>query len=185
MSRTLKTIAGSGGGGAFVAGDKFKLTPHVTPLKDDLDLLMLGLVARAVYAGGDWDNGVDASAAGDFDVLRAVPFEVDNASNQISGSTGLVCRITYYCRVSNAAITITPKIVYGTAITNLTNVATISGHAACSAIAADYSGTNQVQQVTFTLPSGVKLFKPRFTVAGTPAAGYQAYVFATRDLYVA
>ncbi len=189
MSRVLKRLAGGGGGGAFVSGDLFKLTPHVQPLKDDLDLLMLTTLCRNVYGGGSEAVGLDGSATGDADVLNWTPFVVDNTNNQLStfsdtnGAT-FVAQCRFLLRVTNVGITVTPKILYGTTITTVTTVATISGQATCSATNTDFSGTNQYQIVSVTLPTGVNLFKPVVTIGGTPAAGYMAFARAYWDIYV-
>lgn len=189
MSRVLKRLAGGGTGGAFVAGDHLYLTPHVQPLKDDLDLLMLTTLCRNVYGGGTDALGIDGSASGDVDLLNWTPFVLDNTANQVStfsdaNSATLVAQCRFLLRVSNAAINITPKILYGTTITAVTSVATISGTAACSAAAVDFSGSNQYQTVTFTIPSGVNIFKPQVTIAGTPASGYMVFARAYWDVYI-
>jgi len=189
MSRTLKRIAGSGASGAFAAGDLFKLTPHVQPLKDDLDLFMAGILCRNVFVGGSDSLGIPAESTGDVNLENWLPISIDNTLNQLSAfsdSNGgvLVCQMRFLVRVSNAGITVTPKIVYGTSIGGLSSVATISGAAACLATASDYSGTDQYQTVTLTLPSGANLLKPLLTIGGTPAAGYQVWGKVLYDCYV-
>lgn len=189
MSRVLKRLAGGGTGGAFISGDLFKLTPHVQPLKDDLDLLLLTTLCRNVFGGGSDAIGLDGSASGDVDLLDWTPFVVDNTSNQIStfsdanGAT-LVAQCRFLLRVTNAGITITPKILYGSTITTVTTVATISGAAACSATAVDFSGASQYQTVSITLPAGVTIFKPQVTIGGTPAAGYEVFARAYWDVFI-
>lgn len=189
MSRVIKRIAGSGSAGIFVAGDLFKLTAHVQPLKDDLDLLMLGVLGRNVFCGGSDSLGIPAEATGDVNLENWLPISIDNTSNQLSsfsdtnGAT-LVCRMRFMVRVSNAGITVTPKVVYGSSISAITSVATISGQAACLATASDYTGTDQYQTVTITLPSGANLMKPLLTIGGTPAAGYQVWAKVLYDCYV-
>lgn len=185
LTGVFSSFDGLGGSGDWLGNStEHVAAAHLKKLRDFQRMAASGAFARNQYVGGDWNAGVDASSAGDVDVLRAVPFVIDNTSSYLSGSSGLVVQIRYYVRVSNAGITVTPKIVYGTALTNLTNAATISGQAACSATNSDYSGTDQIQTVAFTLPAGVKMFKPRFTIGGTPAAGYQAWVFTVLDCYI-
>lgn len=189
MSRVIKRIAGSGAGGAFAAGDLFKLTAHVQPLKDDLDLLMLGVLGRNIFAGGSDSLGIPAEATGDVNLENWLPIGIDNTANQLSSfsdvnSGVLVCQMRFLVRVSNAGITVTPKVMYGTTISGLSSVATISGTSACSATASDYSGTGQYQAVAITLPSGANLLKPMLTIGGTPAAGYQVWGKVLYDCYI-
>lgn len=185
MSRVLKRLAGGGTAGAFVDGDQFKLTPHIKPLKDDLDLLLLGAIARNKYAGGMQAFAIDASANGTFDLSPWFPIEIDNQGSQLSGFTDansatLVVQFRFMVRVSNAGITVTPRVYDITAAA----AATTSGAAACSATNDDYSGTNQQQTLALTLPNAKHKFKPQITIAGTPAAGYQAWGVAVFDCYV-
>lgn len=189
MSRVIKRIAGSGSGGAFASGDLFKLTPHVQPLKDDLDLLMLGVLGRNMFCGGSDSIGIPAESTGDVNLEGWIPISIDNTSGQLTsfsdanGAT-LVVRMRFLVRVSNAGITVTPKIVYGTTIAGLSSVATISGQAACNATSDLYTGTNQYQTVLVTLPSGAYLLKPLLTIGGTPASGYQVWGKATYDCFI-
>lgn len=189
MARVIKRIAGSGSGGAFAAGDLFKLTPHVQPIKDDLDLLMLGVMGRNMFCGGSDTLGIPAESTGDVNLEGWVPISVDNTSNQLSSFTDangatLVVRMRYLVRVSNVGITVTPKIVYGTTIAGLSSVVTISGQAACFATSDLYTGTNQYQTVLITLPSGANLLKAVLTIGGTPAAGYQVWGKAVYDCFI-
>lgn len=185
MSRLWTRAIGTGSGGYFLAGtDHLKATTHLIPWQYDIELAGLGSFCRGEYAGGSWTRAIDASAAGDVDLIDAVPFTVDNTNSQLSGATNLICRVTYYVRVSDAAVSLTPKILYGATFAALTTAATISGQAACTATAGDYSGTNAIQTVVFTLPAGVKYFKASLTIGGTPAAGLYAYAYAVRDLYI-
>ena len=194
MSRVLKRFHGTGSGGAWTDGDKFKLTAGYTPLRDDVDLLLAAVVQRNVWLGGDEVNAKVAEATGDLVLVNWLPWLVDNTSAQISGFTDsppsgsaatLTAQIRFFLRVSNAAINITPKVWYGSSMGSISTVATISGTAACAATADDYSGTNQIQTVTLTIPSGVKYFKCGFTVAGVPASGYHAWARAVGDIFVA
>lgn len=189
MSRVIKRIAGSGASGAFAAGDLFKLTAHVQPLKDDLDLFMLGVLARNMFAGGSDSLGIPAESSGDVNIENWLPISIDNTANQLSAFSDvnggvLVCQMRFMVRVSNAGITVTPKVKYGTTISGLSSTATISGAAACLATANDYTGTDQYQTIAITLPSGANLLKPMLTVGGTPAAGYQVWGKVLYDCYV-
>ena len=162
---------------------------HWTPLRDLTDLLALGCFARNLYVGGSDVLGIPAEVTGDVELPGWFPFLIDNSNSQISGfsnSNGgtLVVQVRYFVRVSNGAITFTPKIVYGTSMSALSTTATISGQAACSATSSAYTGTDQVQTVAFTLPAGAKWFKALGTIGGTPAAGYQAFARAVHDLYI-
>lgn len=168
---------------------KMTETQHWTPLRDLTDLLATGAVQRNLFVGGSELVGIPAEATGDVTLYDFVPWSVDNTSAQISGFSTtnggtLVVQVRFMVRVSNAAINVTPKILYGSSMASIATTATISGAAACAATDSDYSGTNQIQTVTLTLPSGVKYFKPRLTVAGTPAAGYQVWGRAYYDAYV-
>lgn len=185
MSRVLKRLAGSGTAGAFASGDKFKLTTGFVPLKDDLDVLLLAALQRNVFAGGGHGVEIDASAAGTFDLPGWLPIEVDNSSNQLTGFTDangatLVVQFRFLVWVSNAAITVTPKVYDITAAA----AATTSGAAACSATSEDYSGTDQQQTLALTLPNAKHKFRPQLVVGGTPAAGYRARGLCLFDCYV-
>jgi hypothetical protein len=193
MSRTLKRFHGTGSGGAWIDGNYFKNTTHFTPLRDDVDLLLAASLHKNLFVGGSENVGIPAEATGDVTLYDWVPWLVDNTGSQLSGFTDsppsgsaatLVVQVRFLVRVSNAAINVTPKILYGPSMTSIPSTATISGTAACSATNSDYSGTNQIQTVTLTLPSGVNYFKAKLTVAGTAAAGYQVWGRAYADLYV-
>lgn len=188
MSRILSRLTGGGAGGIMADGDYLTLV-RGTAMKSNFDLLELGCLGRNVLAGGDLVTGIDASATGDVDLLNWTPLLLDNSASQFSGFTDansatLVIQFRFLLRVSNAAITITPKVRYGSTITTITTVATLATPAACSATASDFSGSNQYQTVTMTLPSGVQLYKPQITIAGTVAAGYQAWARAWFDMFV-
>lgn len=196
MSRVLTRLNGGGTAGVFAGGDRFtaeRITPaRMNATRDYLDLLGLGGIGnRNVLAGGDVASlGLDGSVSGDIDLLNWTPFVVDNTALQLSsfsdviGGATLVVQIRYLLRVSNAGLSLTPKILYGSTITTITTVATISGQTACVATATDFSGANQYQTVTVTLPSGVNIFKPQVTRGGTPAAGYQGFARAWWDCFI-
>jgi hypothetical protein len=193
MSRVLKRIHGSGAGGAWVDGDDFTLTAGFDPLRNVLDLMMAGSTFRNQFFGGSEITGISAEATGDVTLIDWVPLLIDNTSSQLSGFTDsppsgsaatFVCQVRFFVRVSNSAINVTPKILYGSSMTSFGSTATVSGTAACSAMDSDYSGTNQIQTVTVTLPAGARYFKPQLTIAGTPASGYQVWGRAYADLFV-
>lgn len=158
-----------------------------TPLKTITDLLALGVFQRNVYVGGGQEDGFSGEVTGTFDVTPWVPFGIDNRNtSQISsflntnGGT-LKAQWRFLVRVSNAAINVTPVIYDITAAGN----ATISGAAACAATSDDYSGSNQQQTITLTLPANVlHYFRPKITLAGAVASGYQYWVTAIADLFI-
>jgi hypothetical protein len=165
-------------------------TADWTPLRDLLILLAQGGLARNVYVGGSEVTGIVSEATGDKVLIDYVPLAIDNTDNRITGFDDdnggtLTVQVRMFLRVSNTAINITPKVWYGTTMGAITTVATISGTAACAATNSDYSGSNQIQTFTVTLPSGARYLKVGFTIAGTPASGYQAWARAYADYYVA
>lgn len=184
MSRVLKRILGQGVSGAWLDPDTFDLPTGYQPLKDNLELLMLGALQRNVYAGGGVTE-IDASATGTFDLPGWLPIEVDNTNNQLSGFTDpysavLTVRYRFLLWVSDATINITPKIYDITAAA----LATQSGAVACSATSQDYSGTNQQQTVVLTLPNASHSFKPQVTIAGTVTAGFTVRGIALYDCFI-
>jgi len=170
-------LSGSGAFSAFVANDPFGYE-MANNLRVDLNLLALGLFGRNQYGGGDDVTGILASTA--TDVLgQGDGFEIDNTSNQLSGSSGVVIRVRVRLRVENVGISVTPRVY------NVTDsaVATTSGAAACSAIATDFSGSNQQQTLSLTPASGKKKYKLQITPS---AATYQAWASGVLwDLYIA
>lgn len=189
MSRTLARIGGSGAGGLFAAGDLFTLTSDGNPLKVDLDMLMLGSLQQNIPVGGSRETGFEVSADGDIDIPECFPVSIDNSNDQFGGFTDangaiLVARFRFLVRVSDVAISATPKLRYGASFGTITSVGTISGEAACSAIDDDYSGTNQYQEVDVTLPTGIKLWKPQLTISGTGALPYTVWAKVVYDLFV-
>lgn len=190
MSRVAKRLSGSAAGGDFNIGiDRFKGTANIQPLKEQIDLIMLGSWCRDLPVGGSSIDGIDGSTSGDKFLLGARPVRIDNSNAQLSGFTDangatLVVNFIYFCRVSNAGISVTPKVVYGTSMSDLVTVATISGAFACTATGDDYTGSFQVQTVSLTLPSGAKWFLPICTIGGLPAEGYQAFVDVQHNRYI-
>jgi hypothetical protein len=189
MSRVLARLSGSGTAGAYADGDKFKLTTGFQRLKEQIDLLLAGAVQRNVYAGGSKSIGLSATATGDLRLSPVLPIEIDNTVDQISDFTDangatLVVRFRFAVRVSNAAITVTPKVWQGDTEGAITVAATISGTAACSATNSDYSGTDQLQTITLTLPTAAKFYECGVTIGGTPASGYEVWAQAMCDVFV-
>lgn len=188
---TLGRVTGSGTGGNWKTSAPYdKMTrARAQVLKDTIDLLLASSLPSNLFVGGSENLGVPATATGDKTLYEFVPWMADNRSNRLTGFTDangatLVVQVRFLLRVSNAAISITPKIWYGSTMDAITTAATYSGAAACSATNSDYSGTNQIQTVALTLPNGLKYFKAGFTIAGTPAADYQAFARAYYDAYV-
>lgn len=159
------------------------ITADWAPLRATLDALMNGVIQRNVFAGGTFE--IDASSSGNFDLPGWIPIQIDNTGNRISGfsdsgGAALVCRFRYLLYVSDAAVTVTPRIFDITA----NAAATISGAAACSATALDFSGSNQQQNISLTLPNADHVFKPQVTIGGTPAAGLVVKGIAVYDCYI-
>lgn len=188
MSRVLGLIRGPSGT-PFVEGEDF-LLPNGQTLQYLTELLAMGQLRMDVPVGGSIANGVAAEANGDYALTDWKPFTTKNAGGQLTGFTDafsavLKCQLRYRIRVSNVAINVTPKLWYGTAIDGITNVATISGQTACDDTDDDFGGSvDQYQTVAFTMPSGTKIWKAGFTVAGVPATGYRVYVDALLDIFI-
>ena len=162
---------------------------HWKPLRDLTDLLALGAIQRNLFIGGSEVNGIPATATGDVTLVEFVPWSVDNVSSQVSGFSNanggtLTVQVRFMVRVSNAAINVTPKVWYGSSMSAISSAATLTGAVSCAATNEDYSGTNQVQIVTLTLPAGLKYFKAGLTIAGTPAADYQVWGRGYYDCFI-
>ncbi len=173
----FEKLTGSGGSGAYVATDKWGYQT-ANRLRLDLNLLMLGIISRNQYGGGDDNIGILASSVTDV-LNQGDGFEIDNTSNQLSGSTGVVIQVRVRVRVENAGISVTPRVY------NVTDssVPTQSGAAACTATATDFSGSNQQQTISLTPVSGKKKYKVQITPS---AATYQAWASGVLwDLYIA
>lgn len=158
-------------------------TAHWVPLRDLTDLCALGAFQRNVFAGMALD--LNAEATGTFDLPLWFPIGVDNRNSQLSNFNDdnggvLKAQFRFLCQVSNAAINVTPKVYDITA----TALATVSGNVSCAATDDDFSGTNQQQTVVLTIPAALHYFRPKVTIAGTPAGGYTARVIALWDLFI-
>jgi hypothetical protein len=155
---------------------------------DCIDKFASAALQMNVYAGGSELVGIDASATGDVKLLEWQPLYFDNTSGQWSGTAAtFVAQYRYRIRVSNVAISFTPKIWYASteaALMSAPVAATISGEAACAATDADYLGADQLQTVSFTIPSGAKYWAAGGTIGGTPGAGYQVFARALRDILI-
>lgn len=192
MSRTAQRLTGTGTGGIFADGDLFKLTANGQPLKHQIDLDLAAVWFRNKYVGGSDVDGIDALSTGDVELRHWIPWEIDNASDQLTGFTdangaSLIVRVRYFIRVSSSGITFTPKVLYGsisTALTSIASTATISGQSACSATSSTYNGSAQVQDVLVTAPTGLKWFKAMGTIGGTPSTGDQVWARAEASCYV-
>lgn len=188
MSITLARLTGAGTGGDFKTSaplDKFTRARGQL-VKDQIDLLLAGDLGRNRFAGGGQQIDLDAGATGTFDLMPWIPIGIDNRGNRLSGFSDangavLVVQFRFLLRVSNVAITVTPKIYDITAAA----LATTSGAAACAATDEDYSGLNQQQTLALTLPNAHHYFSPRVTVGGTPAVGYSIRGTVIYDCYVA
>lgn len=158
-------------------------------VEGDLAVVASGFPVVDVLVGGSSVIGNPAEANGDQDLMNWTPLYIDNAGNRLAAfaaSIGgaLVVQFRYLLRVSDALINITPKVWYGATPTTATTPATISGQVACSATAADYTGANQVQTVTVTLPPSAQYYRCGFTIAGAPAPGFEVFARAVHDRYV-
>lgn len=189
MSRTFARLTGDAAGGDILLGQAINHSTYLKPAKHAVDMLALGTLQRNIFAGGSANLGIAVSADGDVDLPDAAPLIIDNTGNQFSGFSDangavLVAQFRFLVRVSDAAISVTPKLRYGSTFGTITTVATISGEAACSAIAEDYSDTDQYQTIAVTLPSGSKLWKPQLTVASTGGNPYTVWGRAWLDLFI-
>jgi hypothetical protein len=125
------------------------------PAKDNVDLLLLGVFARNVNGGGSETVGLDVGVGTGFvRAIEQIEIEIDNTGNQVSAAANLVCQVRVCVRVANAAISVTPRVY------NVTDASVPTGGTgvACSATAADFSGTNQQQTISFTLAAGKKKY---------------------------
>jgi len=158
----------------------------ITPWRDGIVLGYNGAFARNVFCGAAMRGSeIDASATGTFDLPIWVPVLIDNQGNRISGFDNtnggtLKVQFRWMLQVTNAAITVTPKIYDITAAAD----ATTSGAAACSATADDFSGSNQRQVLALTLPNAAHEFRPNVVIGGTPAPGYLVRAAVVCDVYV-
>jgi hypothetical protein len=176
MSNFVK-LTGTGAGSAYVVADPFGYQT-AEKLRADLNLLMLGIIGRNQYWGGDDNIGILAAVV--TDVLgQGDGFEIDNTGNQLSGSAGVVVQVRIRLRVEDASISVTPQIY------NVTDaaIATTSGAAACSATATNFSGSDQQQTLALTLANGKKKYKVRVTPS---AATFQVWASGVMsDIYIA
>jgi hypothetical protein len=183
MSRIWTRIFG---GATIVEGNFIEIDNFEEPARNGLDMLALGVLQANVYAGGSDLAGIPADATGDVKLLEWKPLYFDNTSGQWTGTAAtLVAQYRYRIRVSNGAMTFTPKIWYAASESLLQSApvsATLSGQAACSATDADYLGTNQLQTVSFTIPSGAKYWAAGGTIGGTP--GGHVFASALRDIFI-
>lgn len=168
-------LEGRGTGGTWL-GDKseYFTAQRVNELRQALYLFAAGTFHRSVPIGGSRSKGLRYTGA--IDAIDAVEFTIDNTSNGVSGSLGVIAAVAVLVRVENAALAVTPRLY------NLTlgEVATVTGAAACTATAEDYSGTNQRQILLVTLPTGVHVYKLQFVSTG---AAYQFWGQGWRGLY--
>lgn len=197
MSRTYHRMEGSGSGGVYASLDRFSLDDG-NQAKNDIDMLALGVLRRDVFMGGSRELGVTVTADGDYDLIEWRPITTDNTNTQFTGFTDSngathVAQVRFLIRVSDLGIspapTATPKMRYGAAFSDIAvagtgTVATISGEAACSTTTVDYSGSNQYQTISITVPTGVKLWKPQVTIAGTGGVPLTFWALALFDEYI-
>lgn len=162
---------------------------HWIPLRDLTDLCALGSFVTNLPVGGSSEDGIPATATGDVVLLDYNPWLIPNANSQLtnfdnSNGGSLVCRVRFKVRVSDAAISVTPKLWYGSAMDDITTAASIAGETACSAAETDYTGDDQFQAVTFTAPAGNNYFKAGLTIGGTTGPTLQVWGQAWFDLFI-
>lgn len=90
---------------------------------------------------------------GPHDVFDYVDVEIDGTLQ-----SGQTYQARVEVRTSNPSISITPK------IRNITDSTDAGTGAACTATAADFSGTNQKQTIALTIPTGVKKYRLQYTL---------------------
>lgn len=171
MSRTLISLPASPDPTFFTK------TTHYDPMKNTLDLLMLGVISRNQYWGGDDVTPIFSASVVDA-IGQGDGFEIDNTNSQISGSASIIVQVRLRIRVGNVGVSVTPQVY------NVTTsaVATTSGAAACAATNEDFSGTNQQQTLALTLAAGINKYKVRFTPTN---AIYPVWVSGiVSDIYV-
>ncbi len=191
MSETIVRPVGTGSVGEYISGENFTLD-DANQMRIMLNKLANATLQRNVWMGGfAFSNlfSIPVSSDTDYDLLNWTTPRWDNRSTQFSAfsdskGASLSRLIRFYIRVSNASISATPKIRYGTTVAGATTVGTLTGAAACSATSSDYSGTNQIQELTLTLPTGLNYFKPQVTVSGTGGNPYEVWCMAIADLFV-
>lgn len=116
------------------------------------NLITLASARFTYHLGGSRQTTLPQVASAQ-DALDYVDIELD--STQLGG---LTVQARVECRTANGATSITPK------IRNITDGTDAAVGAACTATAADYSGTNQKQTLALTLAAGVK----KYRLQGTP-----------------
>ena len=136
----------------------------VNAFRDNLIALVSRRAGRTLGGSRHFPNDLCISLRGDIkskspgvgpsDVFGYVDVEIDG-TNQ----TGITYQARVHVRVSNALLSITPK------IRNMTDSADAGTGAACSATAVDYSGTNQKQTIALTIASGVKVYRLQYTLS--------------------
>lgn len=164
----------------------FKKATHVTPLNYAIELFALGSFGRNQYLGGNQSglDSLDCTTAGDQDLKPAsLRFKIDNSNSQITNSASVVVQVRFYLRVSDAGVSLTPKILKSTDDATYT-AASYTGALACTGTATDFSGTNQKQTLTLTLDAGVRYYRPQVTV-GAGGTGIEGWAYALLDVYCA
>jgi hypothetical protein len=173
-------------------GAKVHHTEYLRPITRGQAMLATGSFVRGLLVGR---GTFTADATGDISLARALkvfaPIPFDNRSAQFSGfvdsndnGATRICRFTYLIRVSNAAITFTPKVLNGSTIPTISTDTAIAGEAACAATDEDYSGTDQIQPIDLTMPSAFKWYLPIGTIGGIPVAGMDVDVTVLFDHYI-
>jgi hypothetical protein len=140
--------SGGGVGGAIQSGDPWT---HVEGEKVRGDLEVLA-ARRAVYPlGGSRNVALQHSSV--MDAYDYLDIEIDGTTLQ----SGMTVQARVEVRVENAATSVTPRIYNVTTAT-----AMVTGNA-CTATAADFSGTDQKQALSFTPTTGVNKYRLQLT----------------------
>jgi hypothetical protein len=108
-----------------------------------------------LFLGGSRSTAVPLVASAQ-DAVDYVDVEIDSSS-----VIGLTKKVRVEVRTFNAATSVTPS------LKNVTDGTTVGTGVACSATAADYSGTNQIQSITVTLTTGIKKYRLQLTPSNT------------------
>jgi hypothetical protein len=132
------------------------------------NMIALASLRRIYPLGGSREVGLP-QVASQQNIPSWLDIELDGTS-----LGGFTKQLRVECRVSNAAMSITPT------LRNVTDASDAAAGAACSATAADYSGSNQKQTVTATLAAGVK----KYRLTGTPSSTtHFAFVIGYLEIY--
>lgn len=176
LTAEFEDLVGGGGSGEWLGdGSEDFGSVGLNRLRASTGMAARGVFKTDVPLGGSFIDGIIAASV--VDIIDGIPFEVDNTSAYVSGSTDLVCKVSVWLRTEDAAVSVTPRVFNQT--TGL--AATVSGASACVATSEDYSGLLQQQTLLLTLASGVNIYRVQVTPS---AATYAVYARAWFSLYI-